>query len=234
MNKFIDLMGQKFGRLTVIQRAGFDKRRNSNWLCKCECGTEKIIAGRSLRRGHTKSCGCLRREIARKRGYASLIDLTGEKFGRLTVIRRIPNNKSETAMWLCRCECRKETIVGGYSLRSDNTKSCGCLKDELIGALNRIDFGVASMRSLINSYKIRAKKHGIKYKLTEKQFANLTQKDCYYCGAKPNNVFGRSGGTNGEYIYNGLDRVDNNKDYTIDNVVPCCKRCNRAKKNFTL
>ncbi|KKL97903.1 hypothetical protein LCGC14_1829790 [marine sediment metagenome] len=59
-----NLIGQKFGRLTVLKRMDNDKHRNSMWLCRCDCGKEKIICGYDLKRGHTQGCGCLRKEIA--------------------------------------------------------------------------------------------------------------------------------------------------------------------------
>ncbi len=62
MSKPIDLTGQKFGRLTIIRRINDDKRGQSYWLCKCNCGEEKVIHGSSLKNGGTKSCGCLRKE----------------------------------------------------------------------------------------------------------------------------------------------------------------------------
>ncbi len=58
MGKFIDLTGQKFGRLTVMSRAENDKHGNSRFVCKCDCGKEKIIQSQSLLSGRTKSCGC--------------------------------------------------------------------------------------------------------------------------------------------------------------------------------
>jgi len=55
-------------------------------------------------------------------------DLTGQKFGRLTVIRRVENNKHNQIQWLCRCDCdEKEVTIRGCELRTGNTKSCGCL-----------------------------------------------------------------------------------------------------------
>jgi hypothetical protein len=59
MPKLIDLTRERFGRLIVIKRMNNDKYRNSKWLCKCDCGKEKIISGPSLRNNKTKSCGCL-------------------------------------------------------------------------------------------------------------------------------------------------------------------------------
>ena len=57
--KFIDLAGQKFGRLTPIKYVGKNKHGQSLWLCKCECDKKTTVAGNRLNTGHTKSCGCL-------------------------------------------------------------------------------------------------------------------------------------------------------------------------------
>lgn len=66
MTRPLNLTGLSLGKLTVISRAESDRRGQSRWLCRCECGTEKIINGKSLRRGETTSCGCWRREINRQ------------------------------------------------------------------------------------------------------------------------------------------------------------------------
>lgn len=66
MRKIKDLTGQKFGRLTVIKRIGSNKQREAIWLCKCECGNEKVVVGSSLRKGQTQSCGCLMKERIKK------------------------------------------------------------------------------------------------------------------------------------------------------------------------
>ncbi len=59
MAKVIDMTGQRFGRLTVLQRAGFDKWGNSTWLCLCDCGIKKVLGRPNLMSGNTRSCGCL-------------------------------------------------------------------------------------------------------------------------------------------------------------------------------
>lgn len=163
------------------------------------------------------------------------IELTGKKFGRLTVIKRAQNNKYNKGMWKCKCDCGNECVVTGSSLRSGVKNSCGCLWKENLETLhkqNTLDTGIASMRQIINTYKQNAKKRGYTYSLTEKQFKEITKQNCYYCGGKPNAIMNHPR-SNGAYIYNGLDRTDNTKGYTIDNVVPCCKRCNVAKNNLT-
>lgn len=65
MPKFVDLTNQKFGKLRVISRFGYAKDGHITWLCLCECGNEKIVAGNRLRGGYTRSCGCLSGEIAK-------------------------------------------------------------------------------------------------------------------------------------------------------------------------
>lgn len=65
MSKLIDITGRRFGRWTVLERAGSARRGftvSSLWLCRCDCGTEKIVRGDNLRNGSTQSCGCLRNE----------------------------------------------------------------------------------------------------------------------------------------------------------------------------
>jgi hypothetical protein len=67
--KLQDLAGERFGRWIVLRWAGKDKHRNALWLCRCDCGKERVVTSNSLRTGHTKSCGCLSREIAAQRQH---------------------------------------------------------------------------------------------------------------------------------------------------------------------
>ena len=68
MGKLINLVGRKFGRLTVLKCAGKNKHGYYLWLCKCGCGNEKIISGHSLKQGRTKSCGCWKKELLFQKG----------------------------------------------------------------------------------------------------------------------------------------------------------------------
>lgn len=92
----------------------------------------------------------------------------------------------------------------------------------------KLEYGLSSMRSLLCSYKRNAKRRGFTYNLTEEQFKEITQQDCYYCGIEPKQITDYNK-RNGQYVYNGIDRIDNTKGYVIDNVVPCCGMCNRIK-----
>ena len=130
-HNFRDLMGQKFGRWEVIERVENDIRGVSQWLCRCTCEskTESVIKGSTLTTGHSKSCGCFKRE---KTSEFFLIDLKGHKFGRLTVIERFGQSKNGEPLWLCNCECGENSIVLGSSLRGGHTKSCGCWQKEQV------------------------------------------------------------------------------------------------------
>lgn len=128
-----NLINKKFGRLTVIEQVGKNNRGNYLWKCICDCKKTIIVRSDSLISGTTKSCGCLQKEKASEIRKKSLIDLTGKKFGKLTVIEKTnkPENvKSTENFWLCQCSCENKTLIKvvAHSLKSGNTKSCGCLR----------------------------------------------------------------------------------------------------------
>ena len=124
---FNDIAGQKFGKLTAIEVVGKTKNGAYKWLCRCDCGNETIVESKSLKNGHTKSCGC----IVHKEGWKE--NIIGEKFGKLTVLRKIGRkNKRKSNYWLCRCDCGNEIEVREDSLRNGHTKSCGCYNKERI------------------------------------------------------------------------------------------------------
>lgn len=138
MAELIDLVGKRFGKLTVLSKDKVRRtsggQRIATWLCKCDCGNTTVVDGQKLRKGHTTSCGCARRENTCRK-----VDIVGEKFGRLTVVKFIP--KPERAdyrrQWLCRCECGNLVEVNGSKLRSGHTRSCGCLEREFIANVNK-------------------------------------------------------------------------------------------------
>lgn len=122
--KKIDLTGQKFGMLTVIGPAEQKNRKYTCWICQCECGRQTIVDGSHLKSGHTKSCGCYRRQAPRKMA----LDLTGKRFGRLLVLGPDENNNS--GYWKCKCDCGKIVPRSKENLCSGSTQSCGCLQRE--------------------------------------------------------------------------------------------------------
>jgi hypothetical protein len=117
----INMAGKTRGNLTVLHPVG-RKDRYITWLCKCACGKQKVISGKTLRNPQpTKSCGECRPEKKRK-----FIDMLGQNFGCLTAIEFAGNHKNGAALWRCECDCGNEKIVSGVNLRRKNTTSCGC------------------------------------------------------------------------------------------------------------
>jgi hypothetical protein len=86
---------------------------------------------------------------------------------------------------------------------------------------------------MLKQYRGSARSRGLAWELTDEQFDRITSEDCHYCGCVPNMVNRGAGRSSGEYIYNGIDRVDNAQGYLMGNVVPCCSVCNHAKKNMS-
>lgn len=122
-----DITNQRFGLLTVLYKTRIDKNGHSYWMCQCDCGKQKEISSSSLRQGTTRSCGCLH-SITTSQNV--LKDLTGQKFGKLTVISRASKIGEKKVQWLCKCDCGTETIVSGGNLKNGHTYSCGCVRSK--------------------------------------------------------------------------------------------------------
>ncbi|CAB4197115.1 hypothetical protein UFOVP1290_635 [uncultured Caudovirales phage] len=162
-------------------------------------------------------------------------DLTGQVFGELKVIDRAFNDKHNKARWHCVCSCGTKTIVCGSDLIKSNTKSCGC----------RLNNKEASCRRKLKPHIYTAKEIYRRYSdgdLTFEDFLILSQQKCYYCNCKPSsnyNAFSKRKNAlkfsieNGNFQYNGLDRLDSSLLHNKNNMVPCCKICNFMKGILT-
>lgn len=132
MGKRINEISNTYGYLTVIDAAP-TKDNRAMWKCKCKCGKECIVSGKSLRTGQTKSCGCLKSEVTTKRNIENGGgDLTGQRFGKLVVLGfdswLTHYSGHRDRMWLCQCDCGNQCVVNHRYLRNGDTESCGCLK----------------------------------------------------------------------------------------------------------
>lgn len=134
MKSYDEYINSQFGELTVIKRVEDHiipcGQKKAQMLCKCTCGNECIVLFSNLKRGNTKSCGCKKHDKPSK-------DLTGEQFGRLTVIKREFSPKGTNSKWLCKCECGNETIVSSKNLLNNLTRSCGCYQREKAAAAGK-------------------------------------------------------------------------------------------------
>ena len=215
-----DLTGQQFGRLTVIKREATSITPNGTkrtmWLCQCVCGKTVIRSSQNLRNTPVPSCGCY---VAEKSSKRRLIDLTGMRFGRLTVVGRTSEIGKGLVKWHCKCDCGNECDVIADNLRRLHTISCGCYREEIRPTL--------------------AYKHGMRHTRIYDLYDKIKDR-CY----NPNNPrYERYGGRgitmcdewyndrmaffewaykngydeNAEYGDCTIDRIDNNKGYSPDN-----------------
>ena len=131
-----DLTGQRFGRITVL---GLDPepyrspggKPTRRWRCRCDCGTELVVLQNALTgKNGTRSCGCVRSEKSR----AAAVDMSGQRFGRLTVLGPEeldrPRTNGQRMGWKCRCDCGNIITAARKDLLSGKLLSCGCLLSE--------------------------------------------------------------------------------------------------------
>jgi hypothetical protein len=163
-------------------------------------------------------------------------DLSGQKFGKLLVINRVEDRSSPDSRYVrptykCLCECGEYTLIPGYYLTNNGTKSCGC----------------TFKKSIINSYitnknynPVMSSAKDIYYSLYKDgnlsfdNFLIMSQKNCYYCGAIPSNTYNIAKKPGADFRYNGTDRINSLLPHNYDNVITCCKHCNFAKSDLSL
>ncbi len=108
--------GFRSGLLEVLEEAPHSDGRKM-WLCRCDCGGEKVVSDNHLKTEHTKSCGCLSGRKPLK---------VGMHIGQLTLLAEAPK-RNGFHYWHCLCDCGNECTVQENHIRSGHTKSCGCL-----------------------------------------------------------------------------------------------------------
>lgn len=138
--KFNDLTGQKFGKLTVKNRAeskiDLSGKARTRWNCDCDCGNDNIIVlGDYLKRSKCPSCGC---EAHKNRVEKNRSNNIGEKYGRLTIVDIIWDEKPAKA--ICKCDCGNDFIGLKSGIVTGHTRSCGCLQPEKTSEANTKDW----------------------------------------------------------------------------------------------
>ena len=116
-----NLIGKKFGKLTVIEKTNDRQQGAIVWKCICDCGKETFVSTGNLTSGHTKSCGCL------NTSSKNIKDIKNQRFGKLFVkeFLRTENNES---VWLCECDCGEKCEAIGWHLTRGLKTSCGCIR----------------------------------------------------------------------------------------------------------
>lgn len=238
LNKY--LIGGVYGCLTVVQSMGAVPKYRSGqksftivYMCRCVCGKYVICESSKLRysRGANLSCGC----TIKPRVYP------GALIGSVTVLRTSFDGVRDKhrARWLCRCNiCGTENVKDEHAIRNKPATTCRCLnsKDTMTSGFNRV----------YDHYRRHSESLHRSWELSKNDVRNITSNNCFYCGRPPNNVKdkNRKAATHkgvspiskdtGKFVYNGIDRVDNEKGYTVDNVVTCCTTCNLAKRSMSV
>jgi hypothetical protein len=171
MPPFKNISGQRFGKLVAIKY----KDNKYKWECKCDCGNIKSVAAGHLNNGSISSCGC----------HTRLVDITGEKFGRLRVIgfSCMRNNNS---YWKCKCKCGNVIEASKSNLKAGNIKSCGCYSQRFQEQTNMKKYGT---KSSFQNKKVRQKfeqnnikKYGVPYPAQDYEISLKTarsQKNSY-------------------------------------------------------
>lgn len=173
----------------------------------------------------------------------------GEKYNKLTIIDILLDNKNkEKHKVRCICDCGTECIRNLRCVKRGLSKSCGCLsiqwqkssefkemqkKSSKLGAdATRLPTGISSFNKIFQVYQSGARKRRLSFELTKSEFTTLINDNCFYCGITPSQrTFDKK--RNGNYVYNGIDRVDNSIGYNINNCVTCCGICNKMKMGET-
>ena len=123
-----NIQGQRFGRLVALEFSHVNQRHKAFWRFQCDCGNTVVLPADKVKLGHTKSCGCLRRERA---GKLKALDITGQRFGRL--VAQAPTDRRDaggSVVWQCRCDCGNTALYSVNELRRSGVQSCGCLYRE--------------------------------------------------------------------------------------------------------
>lgn len=183
--------------------------------------------------------------------HSTFKDLTGQKFGKLTVLKLSEKKRVKghvRTFWSCKCDCGKEVAIAVSGLRG-GTVSCGCIRKDMVVQMNYMKLSKNPIMSVAKRYyrSVYANKEGDTISFEE--WLPLTQLPCAYCGTSFSNRLNKYRTRynakkvvsvteeqieSSYFYYNGLDRVDSSKPHTKENVVTCCKTCNRIKSNMTV
>ncbi len=213
----LDLSGKVINNMLCEGFSHMTNHGKTAWVFRCHCDSLFTAIGSNVCNKRTNSCGiCVKTE-----------NLTSQKFGEWTVMSKAEYketaNGKRICMWACRCSCGAESKISTASLRNGSSKSCG-------NCISVIDAG---LNQIFIRYKSEAKSNGRDFFLTQEQFKKLIQSNCDYCKRQPSNKKKLKRKTLDYIVYNGVDRVDSSRGYTLDNCVPCCYKCNIAKSDMT-
>lgn len=226
MAKLIDLTGNRYGRLFVKSRAKNSKAGQANWNVLCDCGKELAVSSNRLRNAGQQSCGCIRNEKNSKNRYK---DLTGKKFGYLTVEEFIEKDPKKGSLWKCKCECGTKREYRSSQLPS--RQSCGCMTGKIISQKRRTHGKTGTRAYWLRALaKKRARDRGLPFNITIDYVQHMidTTPQCPYLGIELKT-------NKGSLAWNSatIDRIIPELGYVIGNVMLISHRANTIKNDAT-
>lgn len=165
------------------------------------------------------------------------INLKGKKIGKLTIINFSHHYRNAAhrliIYWNVICDCGVKKKVSSQSLNNGMAKSCGCYRKESAIMKRKKPDEIVYFNKKYNGYVGNAKSKKIEFKLTKEEFREITEKNCTYCGELPTSPSTKKRGC-GNYVGNGIDRINSSDGYIKSNCTPCCSKCNYMKNNLLL
>lgn len=157
--------------------------------------------------------------------------LPGNTYGKLTVVSFSHVDKRNRKHFHTVCECGNSKVIHGASLKSGNTRSCGCLCRE-VQSLRKLPDNQGAFNAVFFQARVGAKKRNIPFELSISLVTSIAKQPCHYCGVVGGN-FKTTKNCKEGIRYNGMDRLNSQLGYTPENVVPCCRDCNFMKGTKT-
>jgi len=165
-----------------------------------------------------------------------IYNLVGKRFGPYVILERDLDSKYKSTrevIWKCKCDCGVvRSLKGNYIRNKLKYDTCCCSLKH-----SKSDIGEVGLNLLYYTYNRGALQRDLTFKLSLEEFKFLTSSRCYYCNELPKQIskltsIYKEREEYSKYIYNGIDRKDNNIGYEYFNCLPCCRICNFMKSNF--
>lgn len=166
------------------------------------------------------------------------IELVGTVINNIKIVEYFCNHynqKKSRPYFKCECFCGEIFIVRSENIKNETTRSCGCYTSKLMSNKKLLPNNKGAINKFYNNYKQTSLRKKLNFDLSLDEFLLFINDNCHYCGAEP--ILRKFMGSNKKYKSlkcNGIDRIDNNKGYSLKNCIPCCSFCNAAKSDFSL
>lgn len=235
-HNFVDHTGRIYNKIEAVRfsgRAGL----GTVWTFKCHCGNQFDNYISLVKRGMVKSCGCIRKN---KRSHNSK-KWEGMRFNYLVAVSPIVSReRKKRSIWLFRCDCGAQVEKLLSNVVHGGTKSCGCMKSELIRKNRTVADNATVFRNAYNCHLDCAQRRGYESNLSAEQYIAIIKQPCHYCGA----ISSRKKVSKSKDLLpldritrvssNSADRVNNEPFYDLNNTVPCCFVCQKMKGSLSM